>query len=405
MTKKLIGFFIAIVIISGIHYFQTSAQVFQPLSPPQGGTGSTSTPAESQILIGNGSKIYILTTIPNCIGSNKLLYNSSTRAFSCATDEGGGSGFTDAGTSTSAGIFTISTTTTKFILTIPPRNDQYFAPSSTIPTGGNPSASVGLTAINGTANTFLRSDGASSLSMTITPVWTGLHQFSVGGVSSSQLYSASTTLSTITSALVLTDSTGFITEYTGSACGGSDQVVSISATGVVTCSAQGTGGNGTVATTTPYTAGQIVIASSTDGFVSTISASRSLSIVGTALDVDSELYTKSFSASLAQPSSTLDLAFHQHKFVKPSTLTLVWCQTTSIGTTTLAIDRRSSSTPNTAGTSMIGNLDCGISRNTTSTFVVSTSTLDYLMNFTVSAATGIGSTSTLHFGVDYVLDD
>src|SRR3990167_5260025 len=48
----------------------------------------------------------------------------------------------------------------------------------------------------------------------------------------------------LTSALLLTGSTGIVAEYAGSACGGSDQVTSISALGVVTCSAQGSGGGG-----------------------------------------------------------------------------------------------------------------------------------------------------------------
>jgi hypothetical protein len=40
---------------------------------------------------------------------------------------------------------------------------------------GNPTAAVGLAAINGTAPTFLRSDGAPALSQAITPTWTGAH--------------------------------------------------------------------------------------------------------------------------------------------------------------------------------------------------------------------------------------
>ena len=42
----------------------------------------------------------------------------------------------------------------------------------------NPSASVGLTAVNGAASTFMRSDAAPALSQAITPVWTGPHAFS-----------------------------------------------------------------------------------------------------------------------------------------------------------------------------------------------------------------------------------
>ena len=43
--------------------------------------------------------------------------------------------------------------------------------------GANPSASVGLTAVNGVATTFLRSDGAPALDQAIAPTWTGLHVF------------------------------------------------------------------------------------------------------------------------------------------------------------------------------------------------------------------------------------
>jgi len=44
--------------------------------------------------------------------------------------------------------------------------------------GANPTASVGLSAVNGVATTFLRSDGAPALSQAIVPTWTGVHVFS-----------------------------------------------------------------------------------------------------------------------------------------------------------------------------------------------------------------------------------
>lgn len=46
-----------------------------------------------------------------------------------------------------------------------------------IPASANPSASVGLAAVNGSASTFLRSDGAPALSQAIAPTWTGNHTF------------------------------------------------------------------------------------------------------------------------------------------------------------------------------------------------------------------------------------
>lgn len=44
--------------------------------------------------------------------------------------------------------------------------------------GANPSASLGLTAVNGVLTTFLRSDGAPALDQSISPVMTGLWTFS-----------------------------------------------------------------------------------------------------------------------------------------------------------------------------------------------------------------------------------
>ena len=44
--------------------------------------------------------------------------------------------------------------------------------------GANPTGTIGLTAVNGSAGTFLRSDGAPPLSQAISPTWTGTHTFS-----------------------------------------------------------------------------------------------------------------------------------------------------------------------------------------------------------------------------------
>jgi hypothetical protein len=44
--------------------------------------------------------------------------------------------------------------------------------------GANPTASLGLTAVNGSAATFMRSDGAPALDQSISPTWSGSHVFS-----------------------------------------------------------------------------------------------------------------------------------------------------------------------------------------------------------------------------------
>jgi hypothetical protein len=47
--------------------------------------------------------------------------------------------------------------------------------------GANPSGTIGLTAVNGSATTYLRSDGAPALSQAIAPTWTAQHIFSLVG--------------------------------------------------------------------------------------------------------------------------------------------------------------------------------------------------------------------------------
>jgi hypothetical protein len=57
-------------------------------------------------------------------------------------------------------------------------DNNNYALASNIPTAANPTATLGLTAINGTATTFMRSDAAPALNVGIAPTWTGLHTYS-----------------------------------------------------------------------------------------------------------------------------------------------------------------------------------------------------------------------------------
>jgi len=53
-------------------------------------------------------------------------------------------------------------------------------PAGTTPTGASPTGTVGLSTVNGSATTFMRSDAAPPLSVGIVPTWTGLHTFADG---------------------------------------------------------------------------------------------------------------------------------------------------------------------------------------------------------------------------------
>jgi len=92
----------------------------------------------------------------------------------------------DSDSSHYAGIKANGTTTSSVDYTLPPAppaaNDYVLACSTAgvmnwtgSNTPANPGASVGLSAVNGTATTYMRSDAAPALSQSITPDWTGFH--------------------------------------------------------------------------------------------------------------------------------------------------------------------------------------------------------------------------------------
>ena len=77
--------------------------------------------------------------------------------------------------------------------------------------GANPTATIGLTAVNGSATTFLRSDGAPALSQAIAPTWTGAHLWS--GV----------TATVRRDAIGTTTTDGYVLENTTAAAAGAQQ--------------------------------------------------------------------------------------------------------------------------------------------------------------------------------------
>ena len=113
-----------------------------------------------------------------------------------------------------------------------------------LPTGANPSGTIGLSAVNGVATTFLRSDGAPALSQSITPTWTGLHTFNTAGLIATasstmqNLFATALTVPPLTSAILLTNASGVFAEYAGTgACTAGQAITALSALGASTCTA------------------------------------------------------------------------------------------------------------------------------------------------------------------------
>ena len=128
-------------------------------------------------------------TIANAAVSNTKMANVSTATFKGRTTAGTGSPedltATQATALLNAMVGDSGSGGTKGLVPAPSAGDAaaskflkadgtWAAPSGG-GTGGNPTASVGLTAVNGSASTFLRSDGAPALNQGITPTWTAQH--------------------------------------------------------------------------------------------------------------------------------------------------------------------------------------------------------------------------------------
>ena len=118
----------------------TATNVSGTVGVANGGTGITSAVADAAIFGSGGSTAFSVKAMPTtgtngCAGtSDKLVYNTTTHLFSCGADQ-------------TASV-----------------------------SAANPTASVGLTAINGAAATYMRSDAAPPIDQAIAPTWTAMHK-------------------------------------------------------------------------------------------------------------------------------------------------------------------------------------------------------------------------------------
>jgi len=98
--------------------------------------------------------------------------------------EGGTSGYVQIQPATTAGSWTMTlpstTGTSGQFLQTDGAGILNWATVNASPNFANPTSLVGLTAVNGSASTVMRSDSAPALSQAITPTWTGVHNFNLG---------------------------------------------------------------------------------------------------------------------------------------------------------------------------------------------------------------------------------
>lgn len=281
-----------------------------------GGLSGTSTLTTSGGILTQSSDFNILGTASS---SQSRLASSTLTRFTVNGDT-----FTDltgSGLSVSSNILNVSgLSTSNFTSSNISQwtNDSGYVTS----TGANPSASLGLSAVNGSANTFMRSDGAPALSQSITPTWSGSHNFSVGLTGTSTLTwggninsTGTVRLDTLTAnRIVITDaSKNLISGGAGITCGAGDFLNVLSATGTATCATPATGlvnfqANGSAFVTTStigFTAGSnVTITTSTAGVYTIASTGGAGGGVATTT-VFSAGYLTMVSSSLAISNSLL----------------------------------------------------------------------------------------------------
>ncbi len=185
----------------------------------------------------------------------------------------------------------------------------------------------------------------------------------------------------------------------------SDTVLAVDGNGsvVATTTAIGDVVYGDASTTAWDTSSGLTVASSSawDGAVYT--AGDYLTKTGNDIDLDVEIYTRSFSFTIENPTTTEGEAVVQWSYPYAITISKIKGSSGS-GTTTIQCDERAEATPNTAGTDiMSAALELGIAIASTTAFDNDGIAIDAWINCDIDAVLG-GATSTRISG-EYIITD
>src|SRR3990167_1366494 len=135
-------------------------------------------------------------------------------------------------------------------------------------------------------------------------------------------------------------------------------------------------------------------------------AGRSLTRTTDDFAADAELFTRTATFNLINPSSTNNftdgaVAFFPRLAI---TITEVGCHSLQAGTTTIQLDERAENTPGTAGTDILSaTIACGTASASTTSFANATIAAANFVNLDVDVQAGAPSSTVLY--VEFVVDD
>ena len=138
-------------------------------------------------------------------------------------------------------------------------------------------------------------------------------------------------------------------------------------------------------------------------------AGRSLTLTAASpdvIDIDSEIYTRTKNITILYPSSTAETSKVHLQLPTKATLTRVTCHMDDSQSTTIQINWRDQSTPNTAGTNTLSaSLDCAGTTGSTTAFAAATIDARDFLNVQITAASTTGDSGYLSIGIEHTVDD
>ena len=326
------------------------------LFPYQGGTGSSTIPQSGQILIANDTLVYAPANLT--AGSNITITTSS------------------GGITIGAAASTFSTSTAHVWGAL-----QTFANGIAFNTATGTSATSTISANSANFNELRVNSSTVQTTLVVNGSVTG-NMVVTAGVHSNTLNVTSTSVFGST----ISGTSGI---FTGQ--------VSVNTLNVTSTSVFGSSIQGTSAVFTGLVAVSTLNVTSTSNFAA-LATFDSINVT------NANEYRKHTATIIVMNPSVINHATGTVFFVFPvdATLLSLRCHSRPSGTSTIAVDRRSSSTPATAGQAVVASQECGSSASTIS-FTSSTVPAGQGLNFTFNPVAGSPSSTVIY--VDYLNND